>query len=267
MKYIDTHCHYENKKFDNNRTEILKKIESCCDKIICVGTNIPENKRIIDLSKKYDFIYNMIGFFPTYVNLLDSKYCENAKENLDMLINQLNTEKNVGLGEIGLDYSWNSVGTLKGNEARELQKKWFKEQINIANLLNKPISIHSRDAEEDTIKILNDFDNIKGAVHCFSYTKETAKKCLNKGLYLSFGGTSTYKANQNIRDSIIECPIDRILLETDAPYLSPEPVIRTLNTSENIKYVIELISTLKKISEEDLIIQTNKNCYDLYNFK
>lgn len=266
VKWIDSHCHYECGKFNKNRKEIIEKVSSCCEKVICVGTNIKENLGVIHLSEAYDFIYNMVGFFPTSVYVLDKAYCSDADKNIAILREQLHHQKNVGLGEIGLDYSWNSCGDLKGDEARLLQQKWFREQILIAKEYNKPISIHSRDAEEDTIKILNEFNSVKGVVHCFSYGVDAAKFFVDKGLYLGIGGTSTYKNNQNIRDAIKITPIEKILLETDAPYLSPEPVRRTVNDSSNITYVIDLISQIKDISRKEIIDITNNNCQKLYKF-
>lgn len=265
-KWIDSHCHYEHGIFKRNRDSVLNKVDKYCEKVICVGTNLNENKGVIDLSHKYDFIYNMVGFFPTSVDKIDEEYCSEGKENWNNLILQLQDDKNVGLGEIGLDYSWNQVGKIKGEEAQELQKKWFRKQIILANELNKPISIHSRDAEEDTKKILDEFEKLNGVVHCFSYSPKTAKFFIDKGLYLGIGGTSTYKFNDKIREAIRITPIEKILLETDAPYLSPEPVRRTVNDSSNIIYVIKLISQLKCMTEEEVIKQTNENCKNLYNF-
>lgn len=265
-KWIDSHCHYESGKFNKNRKEVLDKVSKCCEKVICVGTNIKENKNVIELSNKYDFIYNMVGFFPTSVYLLENSICSESEYNRKKLIEQLNHSKNVGLGEIGLDYSWDSCGDIKGPKARELQKKWFKNQIIIAQEHNKPISIHSRDAEDDTISILDSFEHIDGVVHCFSYGPKAAEFFINKGLYLGIGGTSTYKNNELIREAIENTPIDKILLETDAPYLSPEPVRRSVNDSSNITYVIDLISKIKDISREEIIKITNENCKKLYNF-
>lgn len=266
MKYIDTHCHYESAKFQKHLDSIMKKVSGCCEKVICVGTNIRENAEIVKLYNKYDFMYGMAGFFPTFVNFLDESLCESAAENLEVLKKQLSHPKNVGLGEIGLDYNWNSVGNISGKKAQELQKKWFINQITLAKEMNKPISIHSRDAEEDTISILSNWDSIDGVVHCFSYGPKAAKFFIEKGMYLGIGGTSTYKNNEKIRDAIIKTPIERILLETDAPYLSPEPVRKSINDSTNIRYIISLISSLKGITEEEVIYKTNENCYRLYDF-
>lgn len=265
-KYIDTHCHYESKKFDKNREEIIKKVEKCCEKVICVGTNTKENAAISGLCMDYDFIYGMYGYFPTFVHKLDRAFDKNADANLQMLLLQLEKTKCVGVGEIGLDYNWDSVGPIKGEKARELQKKWFKKQAEIAISKKMPVSIHSRDAEEDTIKILEELDGLKGVIHCFSYSPETAKFCTDKGLYLGIGGTSTYKSNDGIRQAIKEAPIDKILLETDAPYLSPEPVRRQINDSSHIRYVIENIAAIKGMSYGEVIEKTNENCKILYGF-
>ena len=137
-------------------------------------------------------------------------------------------------------------------------------QIEIAKELNLPICIHSRDAEEDTLKIFDMYDEISGVIHCFSYGKDTAKKAIEKGLYLGIGGTSTYPANTELREVIKETPLERLLLETDAPYLSPQQVRREINTSKNIKYVIENIANLKGITYNEDVEQTNKNAYELF---
>lgn len=266
IKWIDSHCHYESGRFAKNLDKTLEHVNQYCEKLICVGTNIKENEKVVKLSHKEKNIYGMVGFFPTSVDALEETLCEQAKRNMDTLIKQLKDKKNVGLGEIGLDYNWNIVGDVRGDECRKFQKKWFIEQINLAKDLDKPICIHSRDAEDDTIEILNKYDSLSGVVHCFSYSPKTANICVQKGLYLGIGGTSTYKNNNDIRQAIKETPIERILLETDAPYLSPEPVRRGINTSDNIYYVIQLISELKGISEEDVIKITNNNCYELFKF-
>lgn len=265
-RYIDSHCHYESKKFAKNQNEILEKVSKCCEKVICVGTNTRENADIMKLCNEHDFIYGMTGYFPTFVFKLEKSLCADADKNIQVMLEQLDMPKCVGLGEIGLDYSWNSVGDIKGDDARKLQKKWFVEQANIAIQKNVPVSIHSRDAEEDTLAIMAGLKGLKGVVHCFSYSPYAAKFFVDMGLFLGIGGTSTYKANDNIRQAIKETPLTRILLETDAPYLSPEPVRRALNDSSNIKYVIENIAKIKGISYEEVVTVTNNNCKLLYNF-
>jgi TatD DNase family protein len=179
----------------------------------------------------------------------------------------LTNDKVLAIGEIGLDYNWDKVGNfVSGNEARKLQQKWFRKQIDLARSMNLPVCIHSRDAEADTVRIFKEYDELSGVIHCYAYGTQTAKIALDKGLYLGVGGTSTYSRNEELRDVIKMCPIDRILLETDCPYLSPEPVRRETNNSSLITYVIDNICSLKKMSREDVIRKTNENAYRLFKF-
>lgn len=265
LKWIDTHAHYDHGKFKGRKDKVLEEIKKDVEYIIDLGVNVKSNNSTIKIIERYGFIYGMVGFFPTDVMELEDP---NVKANF---INSLNHPKIVGIGEIGLDYNWDKVNCkdreIAGNEARDLQKKWLIYQMDLAESLDLPVSIHSRDAEEDTRLIFNRYDSIKGVVHCFSYGRKSAEFYLNKGLYLGIGGTSTYKGNDELREVIKMAPLDRLLLETDAPYLSPEPVRRTINTSSNIIYVIKNIANLKGISEEEVIRQTNENAKKLFNLK
>jgi len=263
-KFIDTHAHYGHKKFKDKH--ILDKIHDELKYIIQVGTDVKTNEQAIKLAEKYDNVYAIIGFFPTTVHEIDKRFQKFGAYNYMMFKKQLEHPKVIGIGEIGLDYKWNCVDDMFGYKAREIQKEWFIYQLNLAKKLNLPVSIHSRDAEKDTLDIINNFDEIKGVVHCYAYGVEAMKKLIEKGLYIGIGGTSTYKKNEEIRDVIKECPIDRILLETDAPYLSPEPVRRHVNDSTNIKYVIENIAKIKGITEEEIIKITNENAERLFKF-
>lgn len=264
-KWIDTHAHYDHGKFDKNRDLLINKIKENVEYIINLGTNVKGNQRTLQLIKKYDYVYGMVGFFPTDVLEL-----ENPDVTSEFMY-QLNNKKVVGIGEIGLDYNWccvnNGSEKIVGDEAKEIQKKWLCYQLDLAAKLDLPVSLHSRDAEEDTAILFSKYESIKGVMHCFSYGLESAKLYLDKGLYLGIGGTSTYKANNELREVIKETPLDRLLLETDAPYLSPEPVRRSLNDSSNITYVIDNVAKLKGISREEVIIQTNKNAKKLFNLK
>ena len=133
-----------------------------------------------------------------------------------------------------MDYNWNRlVNGIEGEAAREIQKKWFRKQLNLAKEMKLPVSIHSRDAEADTLEIFDEYESISGVIHCFSYGLSAAQKAIEKGLYLGVGGTSTYPANNELREVIKMAPLDRLLLETDAPYLSPLQVRREVNTSAN----------------------------------
>lgn len=286
-KFIDTHAHYNSKQI-NNRDELLKTLQNDVKYIINIGTNMKTNTETLQLVSLYDYVWGMIGFFPTDVWQLEETLCPNdvnmfvfnAKDNWIAFEHQLKNQKIVGIGEIGLDYHWETVGSTSlktdiglhgerkatGNEARKIQQKWFKKQLDLAKELNLPVSIHSRDAEDDTIKVFNDYDSIKGVVHCFSYGMKSAKIYLNKGLYLGIGGTSTYPANEELREVIKNTPLNRLLLETDTPYLSPQPVRRTINNSGNISYVIDNIANIKQISRDEVIQVTNKNAIELFKF-
>lgn len=271
LKFIDTHAHYDHSMFKNNREELLKGLTTSVSHVINLGTNVPSNLQTLVLVSLHDFIWGMLGFFPTSTYLLDREFCPDADTNLLVFEKQLLNQKIVGIGEIGLDYHWDCIGQkgkeIKGEKAREVQKKWFRKQIDMARERNLPVSMHSRDAEEDTIKLFNEYSSLKGVMHCFSYGMKSAEIYLSKGLYLGIGGTSTYSSNKELREVIKQAPLDRLLLETDAPYLSPQEVRRERNTSHYISYVIKNIAEIKNISEEEVILQTNKNAFQLFGLK
>lgn len=265
LKWIDTHAHYHHGKFKNKEKELLKNVKKDVEYVITLGTGVKSNKQTLKLIKKYDFMYGMIGFFPTECFDMEDPSV------LNEFMYQLNNKKIVGIGEIGLDYNWDCVqcGDKKivGEEARNLQKKWLKYQLDLAAKLGLPVSLHSRDAENDTAELFNEYKKIDGVMHCFSYGLEAAKLYVEKGLYLGIGGTSTYKGNDELRRVIKEIPLDRLLLETDCPYLSPEPKRGKINTSSNIIYIIKNIAEIKGISEEEVIKQTNENAKKLFKLK
>ena len=180
---------------------------------------------------------------------------------MENFIKQLKTEKVIGLGEIGLDYHWNKPDSI-------IQKEWFIKQIEIANELKLPICVHSRDSEKDTLDILSNNKVDYGCViHCYSYGLASAKKYVNKGFYFGVGGTSTYKQNNDLREAIKYIPLEQILLETDAPYLTPEPHRRQRNDASQIIYVAENIAKIKDISVDKVIEITNKNTKQFYKIK
>ena len=268
LKYIDTHAHYGHggfKRLRKSTQEIINEMSDCCEKIIQVGTNTRSNLQTLELVSLYDNVFGMIGYFPTDVWELEVLCDKNAEVNWNLLKKQLTNDKIVGIGEIGLDYNWDKVGNIyTGIEARQVQQMWFVKQLDLAKELHLPVSIHSRDAESDTLAIFSMYEKISGVIHCFSYGAQTAEKALEKGLYLGIGGTSTYPSNNELREVIKMAPLNRLLLETDAPYLSPQQVRRDVNTSANIKYVIENIATIKNISYNKVIEQTNQNAYELF---
>jgi TatD DNase family protein len=265
-KYIDTHAHYGHKKFKQNIHSVLNTMYNYTERIIQIGTNSKTNEEVMNIIDAYDYVYGMIGYFPTDIWEIEPDYFSNATQNWNAFVHNIQNDKIVGIGEIGLDYSWDRVGRFAyGEQARDMQKKWFVKQLDLAHETNLPVSIHSRDAEEDTMQIFNNYTMIRGVIHCFSYGKKAAKQALDKGLYLGIGGTSTYPNNHELRSVIKMAPMDRLLLETDAPYLSPQQVRREINTSANIKYVVENIANIKGVTCEQVIEITNNNAYSLFN--
>ncbi len=252
MKYIDSHAHYLSGRFNKDRDILLKKLfNSDLEYIIECGTNTNSNKRVLDLCHKWDKIYGVIGYFPTDVWELKNQ------NNWEVLKEQLQDPKILAIGEIGLDYYHDEKG-------KELQKEMFIKQLELAKELDLPVCIHSREAEDDTVTILKDFGAYKGVIHCYAYGKETMQELVDLGYYFGVGGTSTYPRNEQLRAAIKRMPIERIVLETDCPYLTPQAVRGQRNDSSYIKYVIEEIANLKGISGEEVVIQTNKNVRDVY---
>lgn len=264
-KYIDTHAHYGHKIYGKDGMIVLEQMTDCCEKIIQVGTKKQTNIQVLELVSKYEYVYGIVGFFPTDTYELERKFCKEAYDNWFELTEQLQHRKFVAIGEIGLDYKWNQIGDfLKGNEARKIQQKWFVKQLDLAQDLNLPVCIHSRESADDTMRILDMYEHIPGVIHCFAYDRDFAARAIEKGLYLGIGGTSAYPSNQELREVIKEAPLERLLLETDCPYLSPQPVRHEINNSSNIKYVIENIASIKEISCDDVVRQTNQNSYKVF---
>lgn len=257
MQFFDSHAHYDDEKFDKDREEILDKIyKSGVTKCINIGCDIVTSENSIKLSQKYDFIYATCSIHPSEI--------PQTEEELWIAINKIKelariNKKVVAIGEIGLDYYWH-------NDNKELQKKAFIAQINLANELNLPISIHTRDAIDDTIEIIkNNKVNNDGVLHCCPFNKELVKHGLKLGYYIAFGGTSTFKNSKNADEIIKMVPLEKILIETDSPYLSPEPLRGTRNDSRNLKYVVNKIAQVKEILPEEIAKITYNNAKKLFN--
>lgn len=251
MQYIDTHSHYIHRLFNGDRDKLIKMLlNTDLEYIVECGTDVNSNKRVIDFINKYKNAYGVIGFFPTNTDQLENK------NNLELFIEQLKHDKIVGIGEIGLDYYH------KNNPPQ--QKKWFIEQLKLAKKVGLPVCIHSRNAEKDTLDILKNNGKMNGVIHCYAYGVKTMQELVKLGYYFGVGGTCTYKNNVELREAIRKMPLERIVLETDCPFLTPEAVRRERNDSGKIKYVIEEIAKLKGISIEDVIRVTNENVRKLY---
>lgn len=244
--FIDTHSHYDDEAFDEDRSTLLSTFkENKIDKVITIGCDVESSMASIELSKKYDFMYAAVGFHPNCADRFDNNAADilikAAKEN----------EKVVAWGEIGLDYHY-------PEPEKEIQKKVFIKQIEIANSLSLPVSIHCRDAIMDTIEILRNH-SCKGVFHCYSGSVETMKELIKMGYYISFAGTVSFKNAKNLKEVAKYVPNDRYLIETDCPYLSPEPYRGKRNSSLNLIHTSAAIAELRGVDVETVASETTKN--------
>ena len=255
MEFIDAHSHYNDEKFDEDRENIIAKTyNEGITKIICAGYDIDSSKKSIEISEKYDFIYSTCGISPNDVP-------ENI-EDIDKLIKELEklvcNKKVIAIGEIGLDYYWNK-------ENKEIQKEMFIKQIELANKYDLPIQIHTREAVEDTIKILKEHSvKNKGMFHCCPLNRELVREALKLGFYISFAGPITFKNSKNAEEIVRMVPMDKFLTETDSPYLSPEPNRGKRNDCSNVKYIAQKIADFKKIEIENVAKAAQENMFKLF---
>lgn len=259
MELFDTHAHYNDEKFDEDRDEIIKSIyESGVTKFVTAGYSLESSIKAVEISKKYEYIYTIIGISPNDIPENEKALKEQIQE-LENLYK--NNEKIVAIGEIGLDYYWNK-------ENSKLQKLAFIEQIKLANKLELPIVIHSREAVQDTLDILKKNNvNKKGIFHCCPLNRELVKEALKLGFYISFAGPITFKNSKNANEIIEMVPNDRILIETDSPYLAPEPNRGKRNDSRNVKYMAQKIAEVKQIDIEEIAKITYENAKNIFNIK
>ena len=244
MGFFDSHSHLNDEKFDEDRDKVIKEIyESGTTNFVTAGYSVDSSKKAIDIANNYDFIYAIVGVSPNDIPQIEEELWKQLDE---IKVLAKNNKKVLAIGEIGLDYYWNT-------ENKEIQKKAFIEQIKIANELDLPIVIHTRDAVMDTIQILkeNEVKN-KGIFHCCPQNRELIKEGLKLGFYISFAGPVTFKNSKNADEMINLVPNDRILIETDSPYLAPEPVRGTRNIPSNVRFVAQKIASSKDLSIEEV---------------
>ena len=258
--FFDNHAHLDDEKFDSDREEIIEKVHCEGVSFISAGYSLEGSKKAIELSKKYDFIYATCGISPNDIPQTEEQLWKMLKE-IEALAKE--NPKVLAIGEIGLDYYWE-----KNQKMQELQRKAFIEQINLANVLDLPIVIHTRDAVMDTLKILkeNSVKN-KGVFHCCPLNRELVKEGLKLGFYISFAGPVTFKNSKNANEIIQMVPNDKMLIETDSPYLSPEPLRGKRNDPRNVKYIAKKIAEEKGISEEEVARITFENVKKIYKIK
>ena len=252
MEFFDSHAHYNDEKFNEDREELITEIyKSGVTKLINAGYSLESSKYALEIAKRYDWIYTISGISPNDIPEGMEELQENEK----------NTNKIVGIGEIGLDYYWE-----KDDLKRNTQKEAFIKQIEIANKFNLPIVIHTRDAVMDTLEILKKYPVAKrGVFHCCPLNRELVKEALKLEFYISFAGPITFKNSKNASEIINMIPLDKILIETDSPYLSPEPNRGKRNDSRNVKYMAEKIASVKNISLEEVARITYENACKIFS--
>lgn len=250
MEFFDSHSHYNHEKFDEDREQILEEIyKAGVTKVIVAGYDINSSKKAVDLSKKYKYIYAICGISPNDIAETENE----IKQQIEQIEKIAQSTKIVGIGEIGLDYYWNK-------ENKELQKKAFINQIKLADKMDLPIIIHSREAVMDTIQILKEnTPKRKGVFHCCPLNIELVKEGLKLGFYISLAGPITFKNSKNADEIIQMIPLEKMLIETDSPYLAPEPNRGTRNDSRNLKYLVEKIAQVKQREPEEIARITYNN--------
>ena len=255
FKIIDSHAHYDDESFNDDREEVLKQItENGVIGILNCAASYESLKTTDELTKKYDYIYGALGIHP------ENAY-EMKDDTLDEIKKYINENpKIVAIGEIGLDYYWEE------NPPKEVQKDVFRRHMNLAKELGLPVVIHDRDAHQDTLEIIKEFPEVTGVVHCFSGSVEFARECVKLGYYIGFTGVVTFKNAKKVVEVAKDMPLDRMLVETDCPYMSPEPNRGKRNKSDYIEHIIEQISKIKEIDPKEVNMAVNNNFNNLIGY-
>lgn len=249
---FDTHAHYDDKQFDHDREELLGQMKAAgIGTIVNAGATVESWENVLELTRKYPFIYGMIGVHPDEVGALN----EDTFARMETLLQE---EKIVAVGEIGLDYYWD-------NESHDTQKMWFIRQLQLARRQGLPVNVHSREAAADTMEILKKHgQNMKVIVHCYSYSREMAEEYVKMGYLIGIGGVVTFKNAKKLKEVVQAVPLSHIVLETDCPYLSPEPNRGKRNSSLNLTYVAQAVAELKGVAAEEVIRVTEETAKAFY---
>ena len=254
LPIFDTHVHYDDEAFDADRDEVLASLAAQgVGKVTDIGAGIETSKTALALSKKYDWMYCALGVIP-------GKCSEITEESWNWLCEAAaKEEKCVAIGEIGLDYHWD-------DDPRDVQALHFINQIDLAKKVGKPIVVHSREAAKDTIDIMKEHNaaDAGGVLHCYSYTKESAREFLDMGFFFGIGGVVTFKNARKLAEAVQYIPLSNIVLETDCPYLAPVPHRGERNYSGYLSLVAECIAGLKNIPVEQVVEETWQNAHRLY---
>ena len=249
---FDTHSHYDDEAFDQDRHELLGSLrDKGVGQLVNVGADMASSKEALALAKQYDFIHAALGVHP-------SEVADLTEADMDWIRSHASEEKVVAIGEIGLDYHWDV-------QPHEVQQHWFVQQMDLAKELDLPIAVHSRDAAKDTFDLIAARGkNQRGVIHCYSYSPEMAQEYVKLGYHIGFGGVVTFKNAKKAKETARQIPLERILLETDCPYMAPTPFRGKRNNSAYIDYVAQEIADLKGISKEEVIAVTEENARKLF---
>jgi len=254
MQLIDTHCHLDFPEFDHNREEAIERAK--VKGVFCainIGSSIKGSRKSVELSRKYDYFYATVGIHPH-----EADNCGSG--DLNIIRELAKEDKVVAIGEIGLDY-------FKNFSKPQNQLLLFLNQLKLAKEFNLPIVLHTREAKADTLRILKEAMPIKAVVHCFSGDKDFLSECLNLGFFISFTCNITYKKAEGLREMVKSTPLDRLMLETDAPYLSPEGFRGKKNEPAQIRLLAEFISSLRGEALEEIAVKTTENAVNFFNLK
>jgi len=251
-KIFETHAHYDARQFDGDREEVLNSAyEAGIEKIVNVSSSLASCEKSVELSQKFPFVYAAVGVHPDEVGALN-------EDTFAWMKNLYANEKVVAVGEIGLDYYWNT-------EPHAVQKQWFIKQLHLARELNLPVIVHSRDAAADTLEVIKEYGKgLRGVIHCFSYSAELAMEYVKLGYYIGVGGVVTFPNGRKLKEVVQAVPLEWIVLETDCPYLSPAPNRGKRNVSGNLVYIAQEIAELKGVGYGQVVLQTWKNAEKLY---
>lgn len=250
---FDTHAHYDDEAFQGDRDVLLNSLkQNGIEAVVNIGASIQSTKNTLALIKEYPFVYGAVGVHP-------NETAELNEHLMDWLKHVAGEKKVVAIGEIGLDYYWDEPD-------HDTQKHWFVRQLALAREVGLPVVIHSRDAAKDTLDIMKaeHAGELGGVIHCFSYGTEMAREYLNLGFYIGIGGVVTFNNGRKLKEVVEFMPLDRIVLETDCPYLSPAPHRGKRNSSLNLPYVVDAVSRIKGVTREEVAAVTNRNAKVMY---
>ncbi|KAJ49977.1 TatD DNase family protein [Clostridium tetanomorphum] len=255
MNIFDSHAHYDDDSFEDDRNLVINELkENNIIGVLNCGASLQGARDSVKLARENDFFYAAVGIHPEYAGTVDDKVISEIKE-------LSKYEKVRAIGEIGLDYYYEE------NPPREIQRRAFIKQMELADELKLPVIIHNRDAHGDTLEILKMFPQVTGVIHCFSGSVEFARECLKIGYYIGFTGVITFKNSKKIVEVAKEMPLDKILVETDCPYMAPSPNRGKRNRSEYIKYIIDKLADIKGVTPEEISYHTVCNTKKLLNLK